>query len=120
MPLRVLAAIDDMIFAAKVKGTAGATGVEVEFVKSLPAALESARREPPSLIICDLHSEKCDPMELARQLKADEALKGIPLVGFFSHVNIELKQSAEEAGFDRVLPRSLFVKKLGDILAGTA
>jgi CheY-like chemotaxis protein len=109
-----------MVFAAKVRGTGDATGVNVELVKSLPAALAAARAEIPALIVCDVHAEKFDPMELARQLKADEALRGIPLVGFFSHVNIDLKRQAEEAGFDRVLPRSLFVKKLGEILAGTA
>jgi CheY-like chemotaxis protein len=70
------------------------------------------------MIICDLHSQKVDPMELAKQLKADEQLRSIPLLGFFSHVQTELQHRAEAAGFDQVMARSAFSKYLGDILAG--
>ena len=58
-------------------------------------------------------------MELARQLKADEQLRSIPLLGFFSHVQTELQRQASAAGFDQVIPRSAFAKYLGEILSGT-
>jgi CheY-like chemotaxis protein len=81
--------------------------------------LDAARRDQPALIICDLHSEKVDPMDLAKQLKADEQLRSIPLLGFFSHVQTELQHQAEQAGYDRVIPRSAFSRDLGEILSGT-
>lgn len=114
----IIAAVDDMLFAAKIKGTAAAVGAEVELVKSVDAAIDAAQRTAPSLIILDLHSEKCDPFELARRIKADPKFEPISLLGFFSHVNIELKDRAVAAGIDRVLPRSAFVKRLGEILSG--
>lgn len=89
------------------------------FPRSAEAVLEAAVRETPSLIICDLHSQKIDVIQLARQLKAAEATKGIPLLGFFSHVQIELQREAKDAGFDRVIPRSVFAKDLGQLLAGS-
>jgi hypothetical protein len=55
---------------------------------------------------------------LARAFKADENLKAIPLLGFFSHVQTELQQAALAAGFDRVMPRSAFAKHLAEILGG--
>jgi CheY-like chemotaxis protein len=58
-------------------------------------------------------------MDLAKQLKADEQLRSIPLLGFFSHVQTELQHQAEQAGFDQVIPRSAFSKYLGEILSGT-
>jgi CheY-like chemotaxis protein len=79
---------------------------------------EAARRDLPALIICDLHSEKIDPKELASQLKADDQLKSIPLLGFFSHVQTELQRQAEQAGFDRVIPRSAFSAHLVQIIRG--
>jgi CheY-like chemotaxis protein len=57
-------------------------------------------------------------MDLARRLKADQQLRSIPLLGFFSHVQTELQCQAEAAGFDRVIPRSAFSKYLGEILSG--
>lgn len=118
MDQRVLAAVDDMIFAAKIKGTGAAVGTTVEFVRSPAAAIAAIEREVPSLIICDLHAEKVDPFDLARELKKHFAGKDVTMLGFFSHVNIELKRRAEAAGFDRVLPRSAFVKDLVEILRG--
>ena len=112
----VLAAVDDIFFASKIRGTAEQLGLEVSFTKSADAAIEKARETRPQLIIADLHSTKCDPFNLAEQLKADEQLRDIPLIGFYSHVQTELQKRAELSGFDRVMPRSAFSKNLAEIL----
>ena len=114
----VIAVVDDLFFASKIRGTGEQVGVTVRFVRSADALAAAARRDRPALIICDLHSQKIDPNELAKQLKADEQLSSIPLLGFFSHVQVELKQQAEQSGFDRVLPRSAFNAQLIQILKG--
>jgi PleD family two-component response regulator len=116
MGKHVLAAVDDLFFAAKIRAVAEHVGVDVRFVKSTDAALEAAHAELPALIIADLHSQKCDPFVLAGRLKIDERLRAVPLIGFFSHVQTALQQRAEEAGFNRVMPRSLFTKRLPEIL----
>lgn len=118
MARAVIAVVDDLFFASKIRGTAEQLGVAVSFVRNADAVLESARRDQPALIICDLHSQKSDPIELARRLKADEQLRTIPLLGFFSHVQVELQHQAEQAGFNQVIPRSAFAKNLNQILAG--
>jgi CheY-like chemotaxis protein len=114
----VLAAVDDMFFAAKIRGTAEQIGLEVSFTKTVEATLERAREDAPKLIIADLHSAKLDPFALAVALKADESLRRIPLIGFFSHVQTELQLRAEQTGFDKVMPRSAFSKRLSEILQG--
>ena len=114
----ILAAVDDMFFASKIRATAEAAAVNVRFVRSVDALLEAARKELPALIISDLHSQKCDPVNLAEQLKADEQLRAVPLIGFFSHVQTDLQHRAENAGFDRVMPRSYFSAHLPEILEG--
>jgi len=58
-------------------------------------------------------------MEVAQKIKADEQTKQIELLGFFSHVQTDLQKAAEQAGFDRVIPRSAFAKSLPQILTGT-
>ena len=115
---RVVAAVDDMFFAAKIRATAEHLDVEVDFVRSTEAAIESVRKDAPALIIVDLHSPRYDFLQLAGELKGDEHLRAVPIVGFFSHVEIELKRRAEQAGIDHVLPRSAFTKKLPEILQG--
>ena len=119
MSRTVLAIVDDLFFASKIRGTAEQIGVTVRFARNADAMLNAARRDQPDLIIFDLNSERNNPADMARQLKADEQLRPIPLLGFFSHVQTELQHQAEEAGIDKVMPRSAFTKRLSEILSGT-
>jgi CheY-like chemotaxis protein len=119
MSRSVIAIVDDLFFASKIRGTAEELGVKPRFARSIEVMINAAQSDPPALFICDLHSQKVDPMELARRLKADEQLRSIPLMGFCSHVQTELQQQAAEAGFDQVIARSAFSKYLAEILSGT-
>ncbi|HSS19301.1 MAG TPA: response regulator [Pyrinomonadaceae bacterium] len=114
MPRKILAAIDDMFFAAKVRATAEALGVEVKSYRNLAALVEAASVQQPDLIIVDLHNQKIDPIELAVTLKLSE--RSPQLLGFFSHIETDLQRAALNAGYDQVIPRSVFSRDLGKIL----
>ena len=114
----ILAVVDDLFFASKLRGTGEQVGARILFVKSIPDALAKARDEAPALVVVDLNATCCDAIELARALKGDDNLNVIPLLGFFSHVQTELQRAAVEAGYDRILPRSAFTKNLAAILKG--
>ena len=116
MTRTIIAVVDDLFFASKIRGTAEHIGTQIHFVKSIDAAISKARDEAPTLVIVDLNAGCCDAVELVRAFKCDDNLNAIPLLGFFSHVQIELQQAALSAGFDRVIPRSAFTKNLADIL----
>ena len=112
----VISVVDDMFFASKIRAIAEAAGVEISSPRSQEAVVSKARETKPGLIVVDLHNQRIDPVALARELKADEQLRGIKLLGFFSHVQTELQRNAVAAGFDRVIPRSVFARDLEEIL----
>ncbi|MEP6569232.1 MAG: response regulator [Acidobacteriota bacterium] len=114
----ILAAVDDMFFAAKIRATAEALGVDIKFHRRPEALFDAAGEQSPDLIIVDLHNEKLDPIELARTLKGNEQVKSVPLLGFFSHVQTDLQRAAIAAGYDQVIPRSVFSRDLANLLAG--
>jgi CheY-like chemotaxis protein len=114
----VITAVDDMFFAAKIRATAEHLGVTLRSVRNLETLLSVARDTVPDLIIVNLHSEKIDPLAVARALKSDQKLAATPLLGFFSHVQTDLKESALAAGYDLVIPRSVFSRDLASILEG--
>jgi CheY-like chemotaxis protein len=120
MTSTVIAVIDDLFFASKIRGMGEQVGAQIHFVKSIDAAVNKAGLEAPTLVIADLNAACCDAVELARAFKGDDKLTAIPLLGFFSHVQVELQQAALAAGFDRVMPRSAFTKNLRNILQGEA
>ena len=118
MNRRVIAAVSDMLFASKIRGTAEQLNVSVDFARTEAGLFDYAKAEVPSLFILDLQDTRLDPFALAARLKADERLRGVPVVAFFSHVETELQRRAQEAGVDHVLPRSVFTRRLSEILSG--
>jgi CheY-like chemotaxis protein len=116
MTRTVVAVVDDMFFAAKIRATAEALGVTVVFPRSKEMLLEKLNETSATLVIVDLHNQKLQALDLARAVKATGA--EVSLLGFFSHVETDLQQSAIAAGFDRVIPRSVFSRDLAEILKG--
>ena len=116
MNQRVIAAVSDMLFASKIRGTAEQLNVTVYFARTEAGLFDAAKADVPSLIILDLHDTRLDPFALAARLKGDEQLRAVPLVGFFSHVETELQRKALAAGVEHVLPRSAFTSRLAEIL----
>ena len=114
----VTAVVDDMFFISKIRETGKALGMIINFPRNLDALRASIAEDVPALILVDLQHQKLDAVQLAGELKANEKLKEIRLFGFFSHVEADLQRRALQAGYDEVLPRSIFFRDLAKILAG--
>jgi CheY-like chemotaxis protein len=122
MKRRVVAAVDDLFFAAKIRTTAELLGVPISFARDPDALIAAAQQDLPALVVVDLQAQRLDPFALAERMKTDAGLSHVPLIGFCSHVQTELLQRARQSGFDRVMARSTFTKELPEILqsAGTS
>ena len=107
----IIAVVDDMFFASKIRAVAEAVGAEISFPRSKEALMQKVQETNSRLVIVDLHNQKIDPNEVAKELT------GIRLLGFFSHVQTDLQRNAIAAGFDEVIPRSVFARDLAKILA---
>jgi CheY-like chemotaxis protein len=113
---RVIAAVDDLFFGAKIAETAARLNVPLALVRSLEDLEGRLCAEKPALVIFDLNAEGCRPLEAIRRLKADPELKNMAVLGFFSHVQHDLKAAAVQVGCDRVMARSAFTAQLPEIL----
>lgn len=113
-PKRVLAVVSDLFFSVKLTEAAKRSGLALEFVKDPEELLEKAK-EKPTLIVFDLNFDGVQPLQLIAKLKGQAATKGVSLLGYLSHVQAELKQSAQEAGCDMVMARSAFSQNLTQI-----
>lgn len=112
----VVAIVPDLFFAARIQETARAAGVTLI---QCPAgqAHELCALEQPDLVIVDLHGLD-DPLGPVRAIKGDPATRGVPITGYYAHVDQERRRAAEAAGVDEVLPRSAFTARLAELLAG--
>ena len=100
---RVVAVAPDLLLGSKVEAMLSAAGHEV----TLAPALAEAPLDEANLLVADLDTEN------------PEALVGlgIPVLGYYSHVNVETKQAAEAAGINTVVPRSRMARELPDLVA---
>jgi chemosensory pili system protein ChpA (sensor histidine kinase/response regulator) len=116
MNRRLIAAVDDMFFIAKIRAAAEHLGLKTKIARDEKAVLDALGEGQPATLIVDLHLRRYDPFALVRNLRADERFRGLQIIGFFSHVQTELQRRAMEAGFDLVLARSVFTRRLPEIL----
>ena len=99
---RVVAVAADLLLGSKVEAMLTAAGHEV----TLAPALTEAPLEDAELLVADLDTEN------------PEALVGlgIPVLGYYSHVDVETKQAADAAGIDLAVPRSRMARELPQLV----
>jgi hypothetical protein len=112
----ILGVVNDLMFTVKIQDAAKRAGALSIFVNNQMRALERmADANPPSLVILDLDFSEADPIALIPLIHT----KGIPTVGYLSHVHVDLKRKAEEAGCGQVVARSALNHKLPELIASS-
>ena len=101
--------VDDLMFSSKISETAKQVGAQIVFCRSAEGVPSDATR-----ICVDLNATTFDALAEIRKLKSK---RGAPIFAYLSHVQVDLKKQAEEAGATEVMPRSAFVQRLAAILS---
>jgi hypothetical protein len=96
---RVAAFIPDLLFGSNVIGALQAAGHEVELTAD-PSAVVGQ----PDLLIVDLTAEAPERIAAVRDI-------AVRKLGFYSHVEVEVREQAQDAGFDLVVPRSRMARE---------
>ncbi len=98
---RVIAFIPDLLFGSNVLGALRAAGHEVDLVAT-PGDVSGA-----DVLIVDLTADSEQRIELVRALE----LERTRTLAFYSHVENEVRERAQTAGFDLVVPRSRMARE---------
>lgn len=100
---RIVAVATDLLLGSKVDATLTAAGHDV----TLSPALAEAPLDGADLIVADLDTEN------------PEALVGlgVPVLGYYSHVDVGTKQAADAAGIDLAVPRSRMARELPQLVS---
>ena len=69
--------------------------------------VKAAEREKPDLILMDLGMPVMDGWDATRTIKANGALKHIPIIAVTSHAMVGDEITAREAGCDDYLPKPI-------------
>ena len=101
---RIVAIAPDLLLGSRISETLTAAGHDV----SLSPSISEAPLDAAELLIADLEHEN------------PEALVGlgVPVLGFYPHTDAELRQLAEAAGVDLVVPRSRLAREMPQLVDG--
>lgn len=99
----IYACVSDLMLASRVSESLKAAGHEVKVGAELPNPDEASSF---SLVVCDMDTADA------------EALAALtpPSLGFYSHVDVETRRRAVEAGVDLVVPRSRMARELPSLV----
>jgi len=97
----VLSIAADLMLGSRVEAQLSAAGHEV----TTSPSIEESTWDGVELIVADLDVEN------------PEALVGLgmPVLGYYSHVDLATREAAEAAGVDLVVPRSRMARELPDL-----
>lgn len=99
---RVVAVAADLLLGSKVEAMLTAAGHDV----TLSPALAEAPLDGADLIVADLDTENAEAL----------VGLGVPVLGYYSHVDVETKQAADAAGIDLAVPRSRMARELPQLV----
>lgn len=114
---RVVALIPDLLFGSRVQTELSAAGHRVELVSTPDAARE--RLVGAQLLVVDLTDERLEGSRLVEDIRAqlDHAVDRPRTLGFYSHVDVTVRERAQQAGFDLVVPRSRMAREGAALVA---
>jgi hypothetical protein len=97
---RVALICPDLLFGSKLRGALAAAGHEVV-----------APADPADVQVIDLTTDADERLGEAR-------IGELPTLAFYSHVEVDVRRKAEEAGVDRVVPRSRMARETVPLVEG--
>jgi hypothetical protein len=100
---RVLSISTDLMLGSRVDGALSAAGHEVVTA----GAIAGAPLDGIEAIVADLDVESAEALVAV----------GVPVLGYYSHVDVDTKAIADAAGVDKVVPRSRMSRELPELVA---
>lgn len=80
-------------------------------------AFHAALARGPRAAIINLAAHRFDALAAVRAVKADEATRAVPLLGFCGHADTGRRDAARDAGCDAVVTNGAVVTNLAGMLA---
>lgn len=116
-PALLLAIVDDLFVRSRIDAAANVAGVEVRYVGSTDEVSAAVRERPVLAVLVGMAATRRPWPALIRQIRAEPSTRGLYVLAFGPHKNLELRAQALGAGADRVVANSAFIRLLPTLLA---
>jgi two-component system cell cycle response regulator DivK len=112
MSKRILVVEDQEDNRQIIRDLLSATDYELTEAENGEEALAAVAKQRPDLILMDIQMPVLDGYEATRRIKADPALRAIPIIAITSYALSGDEQKAREAGCDDYVPKPYSPRQL--------
>lgn len=112
---RILALIGDLFFSVRVETSLSARGYEVVVVDDEAVGTYLRSDQRPALVIVDIGGFGLNWERAIRTVRARQP--AVPILAFGSHVDLDARERALEAGATKVVSKSRFVEALPELVS---
>ena len=113
---RIALLCPDLLFGSNVEGALRAAGHDV--TRYTGEDMARAGAVEADLLILDLAADEYDGPTLIESMNMGRELEDVATIGFYPHVDQELRRRADDAGCDVVVPRSRMAREAPVVVEG--
>ncbi len=115
---KILALVDDLMFASRIEGTLRASGYDIRVAPIASATAIIAREWEPDGIVINFGAPFQEWEGTIRAIRAEPSLAVTPLLAFGPHVDTAGHAAATAAGASRVVTNGAFFNRMPDVIEG--
>jgi len=82
------------------------------------AAVASAKRDAPDVILMDLSLPRMDGFAAAKLMRQEQGLKNVPIIAISAHHETGFRSDAKASGFDAYVTKPIDVNWLKELING--
>ena len=116
MSTTILVAVTDIFFYTKVRDALRPQGYTLERIRSQDEVAEKAVSLAPAAMILNMNDLGIDAFKALEALRANTALRTIPILAFANHEEVDTWKRAKELGVAKVVSRNEFSSRTRDLV----
>jgi DNA-binding response OmpR family regulator len=110
--VKVVALENDLFFSVKIRDTLRHHEIDAQIARTLTAFEQRLEQDKPALAIVDIAIQRVDWEAAIRAARA----QNVPVLAFGSHMDLEARAKALQAGALKVIANSKFAKDMPDLV----
>ncbi|MCS6263701.1 MAG: histidine kinase [Nitrospira sp.] len=116
MSITILVAVTDIFFYTKVRDALRPQGYTLERIRSQDEVAEKTASDSPAALILNMNDLAIDAFQALETLRADPALRSLPILAFANHEETDTWRRAKDLGVTKIVSRNEFSARTRELV----
>ncbi|WP_395735108.1 two-component system response regulator [Prosthecobacter sp.] len=116
MSTTILVAVTDIFFYTKVRDALRPQGYTLERIRSQDEVAEKTASDSPAALILNMNDLAIDAFQALETLRADPALRSLPILAFANHEETDTWRRAKDLGVTKIVSRNEFSARTRELV----